>query len=59
MPGDVLRRMERLDKALVGVTAFVRGRTIQPDIVELDLADVEDRKFRDQTGLPTFSPAMM
>ena len=40
--GDVARGQEDLGEALVGIAAVVGGRAVEADIVELDLADIED-----------------
>ena len=37
----VARREERLAQPLVRIAPVVRGRAVQPDVVELDLADIE------------------
>jgi hypothetical protein len=38
--GDVFGSVKGLDQALVGVEAFIGRRAVQPNVVQLDLADV-------------------
>ncbi len=45
--GDVARGEERLAQPLVRVAPVVRRRAVAADVVELDLADVEDVEFLD------------
>jgi hypothetical protein len=44
---DVARGEEGLAQALVRIAPLVRRRAVAPDIVELDLADIEHVKFLD------------
>ena len=40
--GDVARGEEHLAEAVVGIAAVVRRRAVEADVVEVDLADIED-----------------
>src|SRR6185312_14716469 len=45
--GDVAGSEERLAQPVVRIAALVGGRAVEPDIVELDLADIKDVEFLD------------
>ena len=51
-PGNVARGEKSLAQPLVGIAPFVGGRAVEPDVVELDLADVEDVEVPDHRFLP-------
>ena len=44
---DALGHRHALDQALVGVRALVRRGAVEADVVECDVADVQDREFLD------------
>ena len=46
------RGAEDLGEALVGVAALVGGRAVEADVVEVDLADVEDVEAFDHGAFP-------
>ena len=50
--GDVAGGEEDFGQALVGVAALVGGRAIEADMVEVDLADVEDVEAFDHGAFP-------
>ena len=50
--GDVARGEEGLAQPLVGIEPLVGRRAVEPDIVELDLPDIEDVEFLDHVFLP-------
>ena len=43
-------RPVRLDQPLVGIAPLVRGRPVAPDVLQLDVPDVQDRELLDQAG---------
>jgi hypothetical protein len=45
--GDVARRGEGLAQPLAGIAPVVRRGTVEPDLVELDLADIEHMEMLD------------
>src|SRR2546421_4822224 len=49
--GDVLRRPEHLDEAIVAVAALVGGHARQTDVLELDLTDVQGVKSLDHRAV--------
>ena len=49
---DVARGRERLPQPLVGIAPVVGRRAGKPDIVELDLADIEDVEVLDHRAVP-------
>ena len=53
---DVARGEERLGQLSVGIAPLVGGRAVDPDIVELDLTDVEDVKLLDHGLSPGLVP---
>ena len=55
--GDVARGEEGLAQPFVGIMPVVRRRAVQPDIVELDLTDIEDMKFLDHVLWPGLIPS--
>ena len=50
--GDVLGGREHLAQPLVGIAPVVRRRAGKPDVVELDLADIEHVEFADHALRP-------
>ena len=55
-PGDVARGEEGLGEPLVGIAPLVRRRAAEPDIVELDLADVKHMELVDHAFFPGAIP---
>ena len=53
---DVARGEERLAQPLVGIAPVIGGRAVEPDVVELDLADVEDVELLDHGLSPGLVP---
>jgi hypothetical protein len=49
--GDLLRGLERLDEALVRIGALLGRGAVEADVLQLDLAHVEDREFLDHLAL--------
>jgi hypothetical protein len=47
---DIARGVESFTQALVRIAPFIRRRAVETDILELDLADIQNVKFSDHAG---------
>jgi hypothetical protein len=57
--GDVPGSEEHLRQALVRVPALVGRGAVEADVVEVDLADIEDVKAFDHGGFRTFADLLL